>query len=701
MAARSVLGNESTEGVETVTKVEISRRALLRNTAYLGGGALVLSACTSDGSSGDVSGTGSGLPEIEGGEVILDPSRFPTSFQERPEFAEQVAAGNLPPVAERIGQDPLVIQPVHEVGSYGGTLRRGFIGVEDVQNANLFCAGPDNLLYWDFRHENVIPNIAREFEMSSDFTELTLHLRRGMRWSDGEPFTADDIIFWRDDINLDPSIGAPSASLRVNNEDVVVEKVDDFTVVFRCPAPFAALPEFLAGGGDLGGLSYGGPFGGGGFAPKHYLSKFHPKYTSEAAANAAAGDAEFDSWQSYLLNQNSWYLNPDLPMVTPWVVTRPINEPPWEFAPNPYSIWVDVEGNQLPYIGEITMSDTADVQVMALRAVAGDYDFQDRGLQVESLPVLVKNESKSDYTIYQAPDEVVDCAVVLNLAYEKDPEIGELLRTVEFRRALSLGVDRHQINETFFLGTSVETATVPPESSEYFLGEEWRTKWATHDVEQANQLLDQVGLTERDGDGFRMLPSGRDRIRLEIQSTASKVDFPAIGETIRRQWRQIGIDGSSETLDGLLLSERITANEVIATVNFIVGTEEPSLAPYNIVPAIAGPVSSLMGPPYSEWFLSDGAGGIKPPASVGQLIEAVELYREGLQKPKEERVELIKQMCQIHADQVWSIGIVGFGLSSYGLYYAKNNLGNVPARFINNAQMKNPTTTLPMTFYYK
>jgi peptide/nickel transport system substrate-binding protein len=681
---------------------EISRRALLRDAVYLGGGALVLSACTSGGSSDDASRTGTRLPAIEGGRMIADPSQRPSRFQESPDFADQVAAGLLPVVAERIGQDPLVIQPVHEIGTYGGTLRRGFTGAEDFQNANLFCAGPDNLLYWDYRHENVVPNIARGFEMSDDFTELTLHLRRGMRWSDGEPFTADDILFWRNDINLNPSIGSGSTALRIDGRDVVVEKLDDLTVVYRCPAPYASLPEFLAGLTDVGGLSFGGWIGGGGFAPKHYLSKFHPKYISETAANANASDAGFDSWPTYLLNQSSWHLNPDLPMVTPWTVTRPINDPPWEFTANPYSIWVDTEGNQLPYISTIRMSDAADTQVMALRAVAGEYDFQDRGLQVESLPVLLKNEDRSDYTIHQAPGEAIDCAVILNLAYDKDPEIGDLIRTVEFRRALSLGVDRHEVNETFFLGTSTPTATVPVDTSNYFPGAEWRTKWATHDVEQANHLLDQIGLTERDDDGFRMLPSGQGHLRLDIQAAAGKVDFPAIAETIRRQWEQIGIDSTSQTVDGTLLTERVASNEIMMCVEVIIGTEDPFVGPSGVIPSgiVSGP-STMMGVPYGEWFQSGGSEGTKPPDSLKLLTTALRLHQEGLGKPDIERAELGKQIFALHADQVWSIGVVGFGLSNYGLHYAKNTLGNVPARTLNSSQLKNPTIALPMTFYYR
>jgi peptide/nickel transport system substrate-binding protein len=682
---------------------QISRRVLLRDVAYLGGGAVLLAACTSGGSLNDSAGeTGSGLPDIEGGEVITDPSRVPASFHESPEFADQVAAGRLPPVTTRIGQDPLVIAPVHSVGTYGGEIRRAYIGVEDIPTAYLFCAGPDNLLYWDYRHKSIVPNIARGYEMSDDFTELVVHLRRGMHWSDGQLFTADDIVFWRYDINLDPTIGIPSTTMSVDGRPVVVEKVDDYTVRYRAPVPYAALPEMLAGFTDVGGQSFGGATGGGGFAPKHYLSRFHPKYTSEETANATARDAGFADWVTYLLNQSAWHFNPDLPVVTPWIVTRPINDPPWEFGANPYSIWVDTDGNQLPYIPTITMADTADTQVEALRAAAGQYDFQDRGLQVKGLPVLLKGQDRGGYTIHQAPGEAMDCAIYINLAYDKEPEIGDLLREVNFRRALSLAVDRDEINETFFLGTSVPSATMASDNSPYFPGKAWRARWATYDPDRANQLLDEIGLSKRDEDGFRLLPSGDDRVRLSFQSSTSKVDFPAIAEAIRRQWDQIGIDATSDSVDGTLLVERTAANEIMISVNTILGTEEPFMTPFGLLPASITGISGTIGYPYVQWFLSDGLEGTEPPESLQQLKTAMRLYRQGLKVPKDKRTRIGQQIFRLHADQVWSIGVVGFGIgTTAGIYYAKDNLRNVPARVINSTQLKTPTNTLPMTFYYE
>lgn len=677
---------------------EHTRREALRYGVFAGA-AVGLAACTGGGAargSGGSAGRNGALPDIEGGRVITDPARFPATFAESPEFAERAAAGELPPVAERVGQDPLVIEPVHGIGKYGGTIRRGYIGTTDQNNANHFCAGPDSLLYWDYTWQTIVPNIARDFELSGDFMVTTLHLRRGMKWSDGEPFTADDILFWRDDISLNDELSGGSSVL----QDVTVEKVDDYTVRYTSKAPNPLLPEFMASRTDVGGQSLFGGSGGGGFAPKHYLSRFHPAYTSKAEADRLAAEAGFDGWAPYVLHLNTWYANPDLPTLTPWVVTRSMNDPPFEFTANPYSIWVDTDGNQLPYIPKITMRLSEDPEVIILRAVAGEVDFQDRHLAVASLPVLLKNQERSNYTIHRAPSEQMDFGVRINLAYDVDKQLGELIRTTDFRRALSLGIDRDQINEAFFLGTSTPSATMCSDDNPYFPGPEWRTKWATHEPERANALLDEIGLTKRDGNGFRQRPDGKGRIVLDYQTVHSFADFPAMGEMIKQQWAELGIDLNVQEIEGSLAIERSQTGELMLT-GHQTGTDEPFLYPPAFLPVTTTPYLGLIGIPYAEWFRSGGTDGTEPPKSLRLLKDAFELYERGFEAPEKERIQIGKKLYMMHADQVWSIGVVGFGLMLYGIYYAKNNMRNVPARMMNTLHQKTPSNALPMTFYYE
>jgi peptide/nickel transport system substrate-binding protein len=660
-------------------------------------GALLLGACTTPAADNNNTNSAQGLPEIEGGEVVTDPTRFPTTFHESPEFAALVQSGKLPPVAERIGRDPLVIKPVHEIGRYGGTIRRGFVGVGDWVNAVRFCAGPDNLLYWDYRMQKVMPNLALGFDLSPDAKTLTLHLRHGLRWSDGTPFTADDIVFWRTDISLNKDIGSIAALSR----DVAVNRLDDFTVEFVSPGPNPLLPQLIAGASDISGIAGSGSTGGGGYAPKHYLTRFHPRYISQAQADKQAGDAGFNGWATYFRNRFSWHLNPELPVLTPWVVTAPISKPPWTFEANPYSIWVDTSGKQLPYIRTISMGNAESTEVVALRAVAGEYDFQDRHLNVAKLPVLLDGQQRGGYTVHRAPLSEMDFGLRVNLAYDKDTVLGELIRTTDFRRALSLGIDRDQVNTAFFLGTSTPSATMAADGSPYFPGAEWRTKWATHDPAQANALLDKLGLTAKDGDGFRLRPGGGDRIRLDYQAVTSFADFPAIGEMIRNHWREIGIDLNVQTVEPNLIVQRTLANELMLS-GHQVGTDDPFLRPDTFLPTVTNNYPGMIGIPYAKWFASNGTDGVEPPAALARLKDAMAMYRQGLVSvAADERPRLGQELFKMHADEVWSIGVVGFGLGVYGIYTANTKLGNVPARIKNTMHQKSPANALPMTFYYK
>lgn len=687
---------------------DYSRRVFLRNVVVLGGGSLVLSGCTStpvaqptSEGAGRGGGSVAGLPDIEGAELITDPARIPTSFRESPDFAKLVADGKLPAVAERIGSNPLVLKPVHGIGQYGGQIRRGFVGQGDFQNAVRFCSGPDSLLYWDYRYERVIPNIARDFELSEDGKVLTLHLRKGMRWSDGRPLTADDILFWREDVSLNPELTSGSASMKVNGQDVTVEKVDDLTVRYVSMAPNPLLPQRMAGWGDLAGMVATAHLGGGGFMPKHYLSQFHPKYTSVDAANKLAADAGFKGWAAFFRNQTSWHRNPQLPVVTPWVLSRPISDPPWEFAANPYSIWVDAEGNQLPYISKITLGTLENIEVLSLRAAAGEFDAQDRHLGVGNLPVLLENEQRGGYKIHRTAGTELDCGIRLNLAYEEDKELGDLIRTVEFRRALSMGIDRDQVNEAFFLGTSVPTATMAAEGSVYDPGPEWRLKWATHDPAQANALLDGIGLTKKDGEGYRLRRDGAGRIRLDFDAGLGAADFRGVAEMVKEQWRQIGIDASTLTLESNLAVQRAVANQLAASVASL-GTDDPYLKGDTFLPTVTNNYPGLIGIPYAQWFASGGSQGKEPPESLRLLKDAMALLQQGLTEPnEEERVRIGKELYKMHADQVWSIGIVGFGLATQGVYLTNGKLRNVPARVVNSLQMKSMNNTYPMTYYYE
>ncbi|MGH8875719.1 MAG: ABC transporter substrate-binding protein, partial [Acidimicrobiia bacterium] len=360
---------------------------------------------------------------------------------------------------------------------------------------------------------------------------------------------------------------------------------------------------------------------------------------------------------------------------------------------------VDREGNQLPYLGEITMNEVANLEVLALQASSGEYDFQDRHLAVAQLPVLIDNQERGGYTTHRAPGENMDFVVRINLAYDADPVLGELIRNVDFRRALSLAVDRDQVNEAFFLGTSIPGATMAAETSPYFPGEEWRTRWAVLDVEQANELLDGIGLTDKDGSGLRIRPDGNGPIRLDYQAVAGLADCTGIGEMIGRHWAEIGIEMTAQQVEGTLLSERIEANDMMLTGHGG-GAEDVFLLNEAFLPTSTRGLAGSIGAPYVRWFNSGGQQGVEPPPALDALKEAMDLLGQGFRASEEERIEIGKRIHELHADQVWTIGVCGFGLSSYGLYLASDRLKNVPARVLNSSLQKTTVNTMPITFTY-
>ena len=284
----------------------------------------------------------------EGITIITDEAQWPKSFNEAPQLAELVKQGKLPPVKDRLPQDLMVIQPVKEIGKYGGTWRRGFTGPGDNENGNRINAS-DRPMLVDYTGAGVSPSLAKAWKMSDDGKTFTLNLRRGLRWSDGEPMNADDFVFWFEDIYNDPQlVSVKSIFFQSNGQPGRVEKVDDYTIQLTFPVPNFILPDLLAGTDELSGHAMQGRSGYGLFAPAHYMKQFHHKYVAEDELNKHAKDEGFPNWTRLFFTRNDWALNPDLPVLTPWVTKVPINRPTFILERNPYSIWVDTAGNQLP-----------------------------------------------------------------------------------------------------------------------------------------------------------------------------------------------------------------------------------------------------------------------------------------------------------------------------------------------------------------
>src|SRR5205823_4294828 len=382
-------------------------------------------------------------------------------------------------------------------------------------------------------------------------------------------------------------------------------KVDDSTVRFVFPEPYYLFPEILAGSTPISAHSYfGDPAGAGCFVPGHYLKQFHPKYAGKEAVDKLAADAKVDNWVSLFKQKMAWQLNPDLPVVTPWKTTSPANTPTWVLERNPYSIWVDTDGNQLPYIDKVSMGLAENLEVLNLRAIAGEYDVQERHLDIGKLPVFIENQQKGNYTLHLDPgDYGADGGIKFNLSFDGDPEVAKWIGTTDFRRALALGIDRDQINETFWLGTGTAGSVAPADTNKYNPGPEYRKRWAVLDLAKANQMLDGLGLDKKDAEGYRLRTDGKGRVSVVITTWGGQfIQFTRIAEMIREQWKKIGIDGQVQEVERSLGQKRNAANEnqIYAWQND--GSDHLYTSPGHVFPA---DVINGGGALYGQWFQSN------------------------------------------------------------------------------------------------
>ncbi|HYL81127.1 MAG TPA: ABC transporter substrate-binding protein, partial [Candidatus Acidoferrum sp.] len=321
------------------------------------------------------------IGKLEGPELVLDPAKWPRKFGEAPILAELVKAGKLPPVDQRLPEEPMVIKPLHSIGRYGGTWRRAFTGPGDAENGNRIVS-TDKILFWDYTGTKIAPCVAKDWKISDDGKVISITLRKGMRWSDGQPFTADDFVFWYEDVYLNKDLQpTPDPFFTVNGKPGTLRKRDDLTVVFEFPDSNYLFLDILAGSTSMGGGQATQQFNGrtmGAYMPAHYLKQFHPKYTAKEELDKKVKAAGFDGWVSLIKNRWDWRLNGELPVLGPWKTTGPINTPTWVLERNPYYYAVDTQGNQLPYIDRISMGLAENLEVVNLRAVAGQYDLQER-----------------------------------------------------------------------------------------------------------------------------------------------------------------------------------------------------------------------------------------------------------------------------------------------------------------------------------
>jgi peptide/nickel transport system substrate-binding protein len=639
------------------------------------------------------------IGELEGPELV---DEMPDSFNEAPDLAELVESGDLPPVDERIGSQPAVIRPVHEIGQYGGTWRRAFTGPGDNENGNRIMSS-DKPLFWDYTGSEIRPSLARDWEVSDEGRVTTLYLREGMHWSDGEPFTSADFMwFYEHMYENDELTPVKNPETAINGQQGYMEPEGDYTVHFVFPEPYPMFPEVLAGSTLIGGgHATRGRQLMGAYAPGHYLEQFHPDFIGEDEAQQLAQDADYDNWVTYFQYLNDWTLNVDLPVVIPWKTVNPINEPNWVMERNPYYWAVDTEGNQLPYIDTIIMRNAEDLEVITLRAIAGEIDKQGRHMDISQLPVFLENQEASDYTVRLDRGLYgTDAAFHFNMSYRDDDQLAELFNNRDFRRGISLAIQRDQLNEALWLGLGTEGSCIPAAHLPQNPGEdEWRTKWSVFDPDQANELLDAAGLTERDNQGVRLRPDNGEQLRIRTYAVGGAfVDWPAVGEMVAHQLSEnVGIILDIQEIERSLWTDRVTANEHQMSIWVNDGSEHLFIYPHHALPTTTS--NPQMGPAHAIWWQTDGAEGIEPPE---EMKRAQDLFTSAFAvEDQDERDAIAQEIWTILIDEQWSIGTVGLSPAVMGVRIVKNYMGNIPAQQANGQHVRTPCTSQPPTFYIR
>ena len=560
---------------------------------------------------------------------------------EAPMLADRVAEGLLPPVDRRLPAVPLV-DGAAGPGGHGGELRMLMAKAKDTRQMVVY--GYARLVGYTPDFE-LVPDILERVEVE-DGRVFTLHLRPGHKWSDGHPFTTEDFRYWWEDVADDPELSptGPPAKLRPGGESPRFEVLSGTAVRYGWSRPN---PEFLPALAGARPLYL--------YRPAHYLKRFHKRHAPpEALAEAVAGSGQ-RNWAALHNRKDNQYRNdnPDLPSLQPWVLrTRPPSDR-FVFVRNPYYHRIDRAGLQLPYIDRVVMN-IASGGLIAAKTGTGESDLQARYLRFDNISFLKQGEDANPYTVrLWRTGKGAHMALHPNLN-ATDPVWRALFRDVRFRRALSLGLHREEINEVVYFGLALAgNNDLLPGSPLHDPAR--RLLWAEYDPDRANALLDEIGL-ERDGDGLRLLPDGREA-ELIIETAGESTEETDVLQLVHDSWLGLGIKVYPKPLQREVLRNRVFAGETLMSVWF--GWEN-GLASPDMSPAELAPTSQqqLQWPKWGQHFETGGKVG--EPVDMPwpkRLLVLNESWRGAPDGAL--RREIWEEMLSIHAQRVFILGLIG------------------------------------------
>lgn len=583
-----------------------------------------------------------GLEQLELADFVAQ-TMSELTFLDNPATEALVGRGALPPVAERLPKEPLVIVPYEACGTYGGEMRYLARALESNTSEGLSWRQVQ-LVRLDDDLQTIKPDVAKSWEWNDDFTEVTFVLREGHKWSDGAPFTAEDVAFWLNDLIMNqvlyPSTRAPW------NVGSRAEVIDATTVKFIFDKPQPALLNHLTTQGHFFSA----------FAPKHALAPFHGDYAEDADAKAQA--AGYDTWADWFrVRWGHWMdktthseLGLEVPTLESHIMVKAPDETYRDFVPNPYYHRVDTSGQQLPYVNE-HKERFIDPSLYPIEILNGNVDQKSPGA-IDVFPALKEGESESNYRVI-LPGGNKGPFMVFNQTHPEE-RTRMLYSDVRFRKAMSVAIDRNEINETLFLGLGEIGGGLPYQTPVSKPGD--ATHFAQFDPEMANALLDELGMV-KGADGIRTHPDGKPWSIIWEYSTqfSGTPEFPVL---VGEMWRSVGVDVQLREIDSVTLGDKNSANTIdIGMIYDQAIYPVVAAGPDSLVPPfhINSPLSGL---PWVQWKDTNGAEGIEPPMWVKELFtlgEEILTFEPG-SDAWNARLDAITE---IHRQQVPVIGVFG------------------------------------------
>lgn len=621
--------------------------------------------------------------------LLMATTAFGADYHQAPILDARVTSGLLPAVEKRLPEKPFVETMVNGVGKYGGTLRTTILAGGDQYNLTRTVAN-ETLVRWTPDWTKVVPSIAESFEASADARTFTFHLRKGMKWSDGVEFNADDIMFWYEDVFLNAQL-TPSKNpiFVVNGKPVKVEKIDDYTVVFKFDDPFGLFVQQLAYGQGHIPVIY----------PKHYLKQFHDKYNKDGIPDLlkktpSAGDwvALFNSKVSLTFQPVFWQ-NTELPTLNPWVVKVPYADTDRVVVErNPYYWKVDTAGNQLPYFDGITWAKIDDVQLMLLKATSGEFDFVFRHINNATFKaVLYDGQKTGNYRFFSIKDLPANDAVILLNLNDKDPVKREVFNKKDFRIALSQAINRQEIIDLVYVGQGTP-AQVAPQPDHELADKRLAEQYTKYDPAAANALLDKIGMDKKDADGYRLGPDGKRFTIVFMVADVFGSSYPDVMQMVQRYAKAVGLDIQLRATDRARLNTMWYANEQDAYIwNCVGGLSEAYTDVRCYMPFQKADI--FFATRWAEWYADPKTGEEPPP----EVKEHMALYNKvNAAVTPADQLAAMKAFLAKSADNFYTIGLVR-PVPKYGLL--SNRIKNVAEPLPITGNLWHPAPTLTQWYF--